>query len=281
MTDADPSRYVPSPRPTYDRPTLITRASVRRHVWGDREAGLVADWLYASTDKLHVLLFGLGPGRWFRHSPSYRTVFGADEVFLVVEGSMVAANPETGEVVEGEVGDFMFFRRDTWHHVYAKNNAPLRVLEFFAPPPSAGTSGAYAATKPYVDGPTYTRDHLLGDLWQAETMSTLRPVRRSDLSWRFDGELRVGLVASTEHLTVALVEADGGAFGSVNSHGGDTLIFGVDGDLFVRTFWEGTSASFEIGPRDAVFVPQGGEYEILSFGSAARAVVGVAPSYRP
>lgn len=283
VTEELPTRYVPSPRPTYGQPTLVSRAEVRRHVWGDRDAGLVADWLYASTDELHVLLFGLGPGHWFRHSPSYRTVFGADEVFLVLEGSMVAANPETGEVVECEVGDFLFFRRNTWHHVYAKSDTQLRVLEFFAPPPSTGASGAYAASRPYLETGTYTRDHLVGNLWQSQppSSSTLRVIRRPDLSWRFDGELRVGLVASTDHLTVALVEADAGALGALTTHGGDALVFGLEGELFVRTFWEGTSTSYEIGPRDAVFVPRGAEYEILSFGQAARAVVGVAPSYRP
>ena len=195
---------------------------------------------------------------------------------------MVAANPETGEVVEGEVGDFLFFRRDTWHHVYAKGDMPLRVLEFFAPPPSTGTSGAYASSRPCLETAAYTRDHLFGDLWQSPSQSsTLRVIRRPDLSWRFEGELRVGLVASTEHLTVALVEADAGAHGALMTHGGDALVFGLDGELFVRTFWEGTSTSFEIGPRDAVFVPRSGEDEILSFGRAARAVVGVAPSYRP
>ena len=275
------SRYVPSPRPTYDRPTLISRADVKRHVWGDREAGLVADWLYASTDKLHVLLFGIGPGRWFRHSPSYRTVFGADEVFLVLSGSMVAANPETGEVVEGDTGDFLFFRRDTWHHVYAKGDQPLRVLEFFAPPPSTGTSGIYAATRPYVEVPTYQRNHLFGDLWQESPPDSLRTIRRSDLSWRFDGELRLGVVASTEHLTVALLEADAGAQGTAISHGGDAVVFGTAGELMVRTFWSGHSETFEIGPHDAVFVPEGAEYEVLSFSTAAQAVVAVAPSYLP
>ena len=40
MIEELPTRYVPSPRPTYSQPTLVSRAEVRRHVWGDREAGL-------------------------------------------------------------------------------------------------------------------------------------------------------------------------------------------------------------------------------------------------
>lgn len=275
------SRYTPSPRPTYDRPTLVTRAGVRRHIWGDREAGLVADWLYASTDKLHVLLFGLAAGKWFRHSPAYRTVFGADEVFYVLSGSMVASNPETGEVVEASAGDCMFFRRNTWHHVYAAADEPLRVLEFFAPPPSTGASGAYAATRPYLDVATYRRDELIGDLWRSAPEPTLRIIRRSDLSLRMEGELLVGMVASTEHLTIALVDVDPGAQGTPTTHGGDAMLFGLDGELMVRTFWKDESVTFEVAAHDAVFVPQGAEYEVLSFANRARAVLGVAPQYLP
>ena len=43
---------------------------VTRHIWGDPEAGEVADWIYASTEHVHALVFGLAPGTWFRHSPS-------------------------------------------------------------------------------------------------------------------------------------------------------------------------------------------------------------------
>ena len=90
-----------------------------RHVWGDDEAGQVADWIYASTERIHALVFGLPAGGAFRHSPEFRTVFGADEVLHVLEGEMVLANPETGEVVRVPRGGFVFFRRDTWHHAFA------------------------------------------------------------------------------------------------------------------------------------------------------------------
>jgi hypothetical protein len=41
----------------------VRRIDVKRHIWGDRESQLVVDWLYASTGKLHVLMFGLAPGK--------------------------------------------------------------------------------------------------------------------------------------------------------------------------------------------------------------------------
>ena len=116
--------YSPSPRPSFDVPTLITRAGVTRHIWGDDEAGEVADWIYASTGLIHCLVFGVGPGGSFRHSPEFRTVFGADEALLVLEGTMLLANPETGEVVRVPAGEMAFFRADTWHHAFAAGDGP-------------------------------------------------------------------------------------------------------------------------------------------------------------
>ena len=60
----------PRPRrgPSFDGPALIRRADVTRHVWGDPAAGEVFDWIYASTERIHMLVFGLPPGGGFRHS---------------------------------------------------------------------------------------------------------------------------------------------------------------------------------------------------------------------
>jgi len=281
MADPLPPGYRPSPRPSYEAPTLVRRIDVQRHIWGDRESGLVADWIYASTTLLHVLLFGLAPGKWFRHSPAFRTVFGADEVLYVLSGEMLAANPETGEVQRCEAGSSLFFRKGTWHHVRAEGSEPLRVLEFFAPPPSQGTTGAYAAKQPYLQTPKYQRDELIGDLLRSPEGPTLRRIGREDQSLRLEGEIAVGLIASTEHLTVAELQVPAGVCGERVAHGGDAVIFGLDSELMIRTFWKDASTTFEIGPHDAVFIPQHGEYEVLSFSPAARALLGVAPAYLP
>ena len=130
-----------SPRPIFDGPALIRRADVTRHIWGDPAAGEVFDWIYASTERVHLLVFGLAPGGAFRHSEAYRTVFAADEVLHVLEGTLVIADPETGEVQRAGTGESVFFSRDTWHHAFALGPEPLRVLELFAPPPAAGADG--------------------------------------------------------------------------------------------------------------------------------------------
>ena len=88
--------YTPSPRPSFNVPTAVRRADAIRHLWGDEESGVVADLLYASSELIHALVFMLPPGGAFRHSPEFRTVFGADELMYVLSGTMLVADPETG-----------------------------------------------------------------------------------------------------------------------------------------------------------------------------------------
>ncbi len=45
--------YKPSPRPTFSEPTPIRAADAVRHVWGDEESGLVQDWIYVSSERIH------------------------------------------------------------------------------------------------------------------------------------------------------------------------------------------------------------------------------------
>jgi mannose-6-phosphate isomerase-like protein (cupin superfamily) len=281
LADRAASGYVPSPRPTFDAPTLVRRSAVKHHVWGDRQSGLVGDWLYASTGKIHVIEFALAPGHWFKHSPSFRTVFAADEILFVLQGAMLACNPATGEVVECLAGESVFFRKDTWHHVRAQGAEPLRVLEFFSPPPSQGTSGSYAATQKYLETPVYRRNELLGNYPGPERPSTLHRIGPRDRSLRLEGEIVVGLIVSTEHLTVAELQVPAGATGEKTAHGGDAMLVGTSGELMVRTHWKSMSATFEMGRGDAVFIPEGGHYEVLSFAMPATAMLGVAPRYLP
>ena len=129
----------PSPRPTFDKPTAIPFEQVTRHLWGDEASGQVLDWIYVSSGKIHQLVFGLAVGGRFRHSDAHRTIFAADEIYYVLSGTLGLANPETGEVQRVCAGEAAFFRRDTWHHGFNCGTDALRVLEFFAPPPSTGS----------------------------------------------------------------------------------------------------------------------------------------------
>ena len=275
--------YAPSPRPSFDVPTLITRAGVTRHIWGDEEAGLVADWIYASTERVHALVFGLAPGQAFRHSREFRTVFGADEVLQVLSGTMVLANPESGEVERLEPGESVFFQADTWHHAFAHGTEPLRVLELFAPPPAAGASGAYARTRPFLEASTYVDKSVLGNLPSANRrLRTLHPITPAGVVSMLDGDALIGLQASTEHITVGTLNLSPGAASTDHSHGGDEVLFCLAGRLHVRAWFEGQTYVFELEPEDAVLLPLGARHEYRNYGNGvAEALFGIAPSYLP
>jgi quercetin dioxygenase-like cupin family protein len=276
-------RYTPSPRPSFDAPTAITRGSATRYLWGDDASGVVADLIYVSSAAIHALVFKLPAGGEFRHSPEFRTVFGADEVLYVLEGTMLLADPESGEVQRVPRGGAVFFRQDTWHHAFAHGGEPLSVLELFAPPPAAGASGAYARTRPYLEESRYADDTVLGRLPdRARPAGRFTVLDDRDVVWRLDLGVAVGLLASTEHLTVHVLELGPGGASAEHRHGGDEVVYVLEGSLWVRAAHGDGSAVLELGPDDAGYIPAGAVHEYRAYGRAgARALVGVAPSYLP
>jgi quercetin dioxygenase-like cupin family protein len=250
-----------------------------RHTWGDEEAGLVEDWIYVSSQLLHTIVFGLPPGGAFRHSESFRTVFAADELLHVLQGTLVLANPETGDVVRAERGESVFFRRDTWHHGFSYGDDALRVLEFFAPPPATGTSGTYAQTRPYLERSVYMREGVVGSLVDVvERPSSLRVLRPGDAVWQLDRGVLVGLLVSTEHLTVGTVTVPAGQTSVEEAHDGEELLYVTRGELRVET----GDVDATLAPGDAFFVPDGTSHRYSApSGRLAEAIFGVAPSFGP
>lgn len=281
--------YKPSPRPTFSEPTHLRYQEVTRHLWGDPEAGEVADWIYVSSDKIHQILFGLGPGGAFRHSSEFRTIFAADQIYYVLSGVMVIANPETGEVQRVNPGEAAFFRRDTWHHALNYSREHLRVLEYFAPPPSQGTSGAYARTRPLLTEVKYGQNQLLGH-WpmaqeQATREQTIRVVGERDLLWRLEGnkgeEVLVGLLCATEHLTVGKMTLLPGQHSSVESHGGDESLYLLAGTLnMFCPAKESGQRWFELRPQDGFYLPAGTPHQYYNLSDQPVTLIfGVAPCY--
>ena len=281
------ARYSPSPRPTFDGPAHIPYEAAARHLWGDDVAGEVADWIYVSSDYIHQLVFGLPPGGAFRHSEEYRTVFAADEVYYVLSGAMVIANPATGEVHRALAGEAVFFGPDTWHHAFNDGTEPLRVLEYFAPPPSRGTSGAYARTRPYLSTSIYSENHLLGR-WPAARAEAIRErsmrvLRDSDMLWRLeegDPPALVGLLVSTAHLTVGKLRLLPGQHTAEQTHGGDESLYVLDGGVQVRLPIHEGQRWFELKPGDGFYIPAGVAHQYYNIsGQPAEFIFGVAPHY--
>ena len=271
--------YKPSPRPSFDAPTVLRADEVVRHTWGDPEAGFVEDWIYVSSQRIHTIVFGMPPGGKFTHSESFRTIFGADELLHVLQGTLVLANPETGEIVRAEPGESVFFRRDTWHHGFSYGDEALRVLEFFAPPPATGTSGPYAQAQPYLEVSTYADDTVLGELSDTRDVrarESFTVLRRPDAILRLDLGVLVGLLVSTEHLTVGTVTVNAGQESREESHAGEELLYVTRGALRVSA--GGVEAT--LAPGDGFLIPAGTPHIYAADGEhVAEAIFGVAPTY--
>lgn len=281
--------YKPSPRPTFDAPTLLSYASVARHLWGDPDAGQVADWIYVSSAEIHQLVWGVAPGGAFRHSAEFRTIFGADVLYYVLSGTMVIANPETGEVHRVLPGESAFFRKDTWHHAFSYSTEPLRVLEFFAPPPSQGTSGAYARTRPLLMESKYGIDAALG-CWPMERRAitsgfTITVMRDAELLWRFEGDqdqVLVGLICATEYLTVGKLLLPPGRKSDLFNHPGDKSLYLLSGALHIHCPGQAAGASwFELQPQDGFYAPAGTPHQFYNLtDQPVEVIFGVAPRYK-
>lgn len=276
-------------RPQFEGPTHIRAHDVPHQLWGDPVAGEVKDAVYVSNDKVHLLVFDMPSGGGFRHSKEFRTLFDTDEVYYVLSGTLAMNNPETGEVHRVAPGEGIFFRRDTWHYGFSLGEEAVRVVECIAPPPSTGSTQAYARERPDLENPRYAQDELVGR-WpmaqaEAEARFTMKVLRQSDLLWRLEGKespVLVGLLASTERLTVGKLHLLPGQLSEVQVHGGDECAYLLEGNVGIRLPDAGGENWFDLQPADAFYVPEGTAHQYCNFSSrAATLLFAVAPSYLP
>lgn len=277
MTET-PSRVTSTvPGPVWSDRTIL------RH-WGDDVgAGHVNDHVYVSSERLYQIVLTMPAGASFRHSERNRTIFGADELYLVLRGAFVLANPETGEVLRLGEGDLAVFGPDTWHHGFVVGSEDAAVLEYFAPPPAAGMSQAYARTKPYLGEWRYGIDEPLGDRNLARAVGrTMRRLDTSEFLWRLEGsnaDTLVGTMLSTPRLRVETLELGSGRNTGPRRHRGDLGIFVREGTPTVSLPGDGGNGTWRLTPGDGFFVPAGTTYHVGNDGTRpARWVAGVAPA---
>jgi len=275
------------PLPTFDKPTHIPFESTRLAFWGENDAtGYASDWIYVSNDKIHQLLFQMPQGASYHSSEKTPVIYGADEVWCVLGGTLVINNPENGEVHVVNKGDAVFFRKDTWHHGYNYGKEPLRVLEFFAPPPAAGTTGAYSTSKPYLKKFKESQDEWIGRWPMAEAdvkrAFTLKVMSDSSLLWRREGQALIGLYAATEHLTAGKMILLPGQKGELHTHAGDESLYLLEGSLNVNTPASEGQQSFILKPQDGFYIPKGAAHQLFNMSDQPVTVLfGVAPKYGP
>jgi quercetin dioxygenase-like cupin family protein len=258
-------------------------------MWGDAISGEVPDWVYVFGPKIGQTLFALPPGGAFRHSEKYKTILPTDEVYIVLSGTLLLANPERGEVHRVRTGEAAFFRRDTWHHGFNGGPEPLYVLEYLAPPPSPDVAAAYARTKPNLQTCRYGRDDLLTRWPMAQEEfqrdCTFRVLHEADILWRLEGtnkQIPVGILASTEHLTVGRMHLLPGQQSDAERHGGDEALYVLEGTLHVLVPEGDKTPWHELRPRDGLVIPEGTMHRYCNLSDQpVTFLFGVAPQYRP
>ena len=270
--DAMPGRRS-TPRPTFDAAAIIRRRDTAHHVWGDTESGLVTDRVYVSSSALHVLEFQLEPGGAFRHSATNKTVFAADVMYCVLEGELVLADPQHGEVRVVREGEQVLFRRDTWHHGFNPSPRSLRVLEFFAPPPSMGTASQYARNQATLEEVHY-RDERWSGRWpeardERQGTTRLDVLCADDAVWGFVGESPThlaGLLTDTEHLTVTAGRVYAGHVEDARKVEHESLLVVTAGEVWVdvqESDGDGYATDCLLA-GDAVYVPAHSTMRVLS-----------------
>lgn len=273
-----------TPRPVFDHPTIIQASNKDRHLWGDPTSGFVIDRVYLSSEFLHVLEFALPPGGRFGHSRYNPTIFAADELLYILEGTLMLSDPSTGETQRVRTGEAVFFQRDTWHHGRSCGDEGVRVLEFFSPTPVTGASSDYAKKQPYLERVETVDRRLLGS-WPVEAakikaQNRLTPVREDDLAWGQRDELEFGIFASTKNLTVLRCHLRAGSSSSGEQHPGEEFVLLLAGELVIATPTASDSNCLYLKPGDAAVLPPGTPHSYLSAGdSQAIWLKGVGPGW--
>ena len=274
-----------TPRPTFDVPTRIDADHAERHLWGDDDSGFVVDLVYLSSEHLHVLDFALPPGGRFGHSPDNPTVFAADELLYVREGSLLLSDPESGEHQLVHAGEAAFFERDTWHHGRASGSTGVRVLEFFSPTPTTGASSAYAKQQPYLTRTEHV-DRRIFDRWptnaaQLTAARRIHPVREVDLARAQRDHLEIALFAATEHLSVARCELRAGTASPSERHPGEEFVLVLSGELMIRTPTAEAANCLFLREGDAAVLPPGTPHSYLATGDESSVwITAVGPGWR-
>jgi mannose-6-phosphate isomerase-like protein (cupin superfamily) len=134
---------------------------------------------------------------------------------------------------------------------------------------------------------SYGREDLMGQ-WPAAASEerasrTIHPIRPGDALWRLEGTQHptlVGILVSTEHLTVGRIDLLPGQHSDVECHGGDEALYVLSGSVLVRTLGETGVGSFELGEQDGAYLPMGTPHQYYNLGNTTASILfGVAPSY--
>jgi quercetin dioxygenase-like cupin family protein len=268
----------------YDKATLIKAGAAPRFLWGDAQAGYVSDWIYGSSPKIHMMSFEMTVGARFGNSPDFKTYYNCAETYHCLKGEFTFHCPETGEVHVVKKGDTLYFPPNTWHWGYNFGAETCHMLECLTPRTEEAVE-AYAKKQPPLKDIRYDQRDLVGKFAPGAGRGTQRAklMRAGEYLYEIAGEkrpMRVGLVCSTDLLTVGIIDLYPGQEGDFISHPGDKVLYCLDGRANVY-LPEETPNWWEMTKGDSAFVPGGKNHAFFNTSDAmAKVLFGVAPQYR-
>ncbi len=279
-------RLVPQGPPgiSYDRPTLIKSNQAPRFLWGDRDAGFVSDWIYGSSPRIHMMSFEMSVGARFGNSPDFKTYYNCAETYHCLKGEFTFHCPETGEVHVLRKGDTLYFPPKTWHWGYNFGSETCHVLECLTPRTEAAVE-AHAKKQPWLKDIRYGRRELVGHFVPGQPRKAERAklVKAGEYLYEIVGAeraMRVGLVCSTDMLTVGIVQLHPGQEGDPFAHPSDKVVFCLEGRANVY-LPEADPNWWELDAGDTGFIPARRRHAFFNSSDAmAKVLFGVAPKYR-
>jgi quercetin dioxygenase-like cupin family protein len=254
----------------------IRRGDAILKLWGDSSSGEVNDWIYVIGERLCHLVFSMPPGTRFTQSDAWKPIYAADELYVVLKGTLVLANPETGELVRADEGEALHFHPNTWHHGFNQGSGELHILD------------GYGDSKPPLKRLTYRRDEGIGN-WPGANGSrkapTIHKVDPHQTLWRLEGDdhMLVGIWLSTPGLTAGRIELLPGQSSAVRAHNGELVVYVEQGILNVLMPEADPPVRWsELHPEDAFFAPAGTPHRYFNMtDQPVRFLFGVAPDYLP
>jgi mannose-6-phosphate isomerase-like protein (cupin superfamily) len=221
-------RQVPKATKKLTEPTLIPGRAALRFLWGDEEAGFVSDWIYGSSQNIHLMSFSLSVGQRFANSSDLKTYYNAAETYYCLKGEFTFHCPETGEVQVLHKGDTLYIPPKTWHFGCNFGSEECRVLESLAPPTPQAVDEFAAAQRP-LSKIALIQEDAIGKLVGKHTAPGTRTslICSGDYFWHLHGSrnpMRVGLAVSTDLLTTGFVELHPGQRSETIQHPGDKVV---------------------------------------------------------
>jgi quercetin dioxygenase-like cupin family protein len=268
----------------YDKPTLIKAAEAPRFLWGDRAASYVSDWIYGSSPAIHMMSFEMSVGSRFGNSPDFKTYYNCAETYHCLKGEFTFHCPETGEVHVLHVGDTLYFPPNTWHWGYNFGSETCRILECLTPRTEEAVE-AYAKKQPWLKDIRHGPRELIGKFIPGEARGKPRArlIRPGEYLYELVGEARptrVGLVCSTDMLTVGIIDLHPGQEGDLISHPSDKVLYCLDGRANVY-LPEEVPNWWAMEEGDSAFVPSSTQHAFFNTSDRmAKVLFGVAPQYR-